>query len=65
MAAATQSRQTRSSARRQMAETESAAMQPIEDFVGYLRDYTRKNPETAALVCLGIGFVLGWRLKPW
>jgi len=23
------------------------------------------KPEAAALWCLGIGFVLGWKLKPW
>jgi hypothetical protein len=29
------------------------------------RDYARSNPETVALWCVGIGFVLGWKLKPW
>jgi ElaB/YqjD/DUF883 family membrane-anchored ribosome-binding protein len=36
-----------------------------EDAIQYLRDYVRKNPENAALWCLGIGFILGWKLKPW
>ena len=35
------------------------------DLISYLRDYARENPEAAALWCLGIGFVLGWKLKPW
>ncbi len=35
------------------------------DVVQYLREYARENPESAALWCLGIGFVLGWKLKPW
>ena len=38
---------------------------PVDDFVGYLREYAREKPEQMALWCLGIGFVLGWRLKPW
>ena len=36
-----------------------------EDLVHYLTKYARENPGYAALTCLGIGFVLGWRLKPW
>jgi hypothetical protein len=35
------------------------------DMVQYLREYARENPETAALWCFGIGFVLGWKLKLW
>ena len=38
---------------------------PVHAMVNYTRDYIRENPETAALWCLGIGFVLGWKLKPW
>lgn len=41
------------------------ALKPVDDFVGYLREYATKNPEHMALWCLGIGFVLGWKLKPW
>ena len=35
------------------------------DVTEYLKQYARENPGTAALWCLGIGFVLGWKLKPW
>ncbi len=35
------------------------------DVATYLRDYARERPEVVALWCFGIGFVLGWRLKPW
>ena len=35
------------------------------DLIGYLREYARQQPETAAMWCLGIGFVLGWKMKPW
>ena len=41
---------------------------PVEigrDLVEYAREYIRENPETAALWCFGIGFVLGWKLKIW
>ena len=37
----------------------------LNDTLEYMRDYAREKPESAALWCLGIGFVLGWKLKPW
>lgn len=40
-------------------------LQPVPDFVDYVRDYARQKPKVAAMWCFGIGFVLGWRLKPW
>lgn len=30
-----------------------------------LRIYAKKRPEVVAMWCLGVGFVLGWKLKPW
>lgn len=39
--------------------------QPAEDLMCYLRNYARDRPDVAALWCFGIGFVLGWKLKPW
>jgi hypothetical protein len=30
-----------------------------------LERYARQKPASAALWALGIGFVLGWKLKPW
>lgn len=38
---------------------------PLQAVVNYTRTYVREYPENAALWCLGIGFVLGWKLKPW
>ena len=38
---------------------------PVPDLIEYLRQYARERPEVAALWCLGIGFVLGWKLKIW
>jgi hypothetical protein len=35
------------------------------DAVDYLTTYARENPGYSALWCLGVGFVLGWKLKPW
>jgi hypothetical protein len=35
------------------------------DAIEYLTEYARQNPGYAALWCLGIGFVLGWKLKFW
>lgn len=42
-----------------------AARNPADDLIAYLRDYAREKPEMAALWCFGIGFILGWKLKPW
>lgn len=42
-----------------------AARDLRQDVSQYLRQYAREQPEMAALWCLGIGFVLGWKLKPW
>ena len=35
------------------------------DLVDYLKEYAKEKPEVAALWCFGIGFILGWKLKPW
>jgi hypothetical protein len=40
-------------------------LKPFEDLTIYLREYARERPEVVALACFGIGFVLGWKLKPW
>jgi hypothetical protein len=40
-------------------------MQPMDDLIEYATSYARERPGTAALWCLGIGFILGWKLKPW
>ena len=39
--------------------------QPVDDLVRYCKEYARERPEVCALWCFGIGFVLGWKLKPW
>ena len=35
------------------------------DLLDYLREYARQKPEVVALWAFGIGFILGWKLKPW
>jgi hypothetical protein len=35
------------------------------DLVEFARRYIREKPGVVALWCLGVGFVLGWKLKPW
>jgi ElaB/YqjD/DUF883 family membrane-anchored ribosome-binding protein len=30
-----------------------------------IEDYARENPLTFAAWAFGIGFILGWKLKPW
>lgn len=35
------------------------------DLIDSLRQFIHERPEAAACWALGIGFVLGWKLKPW
>jgi hypothetical protein len=37
----------------------------VEDLTEYFKKYARERPQTVALLCLGVGFVLGWKMKPW
>jgi hypothetical protein len=36
-----------------------------EELLGPVKRFAREKPTSALLWALGIGFVLGWRLKPW
>jgi hypothetical protein len=40
-------------------------LKPAVDLTTYCRQYARERPEVVALWCFGIGFTLGWKLKPW
>jgi hypothetical protein len=40
-------------------------LRPLDDLIEYFREYARERPEVVALTCFGIGFILGWKLKPW
>ncbi|GIX00449.1 MAG: hypothetical protein KatS3mg111_3781 [Pirellulaceae bacterium] len=33
--------------------------------MAFFEEYARERPEMVALWAFGIGFVLGWKLKPW
>ncbi len=37
---------------------------PVE-FGEFLRKYAQEKPDVVALWCFGLGFVIGWKLKPW
>ncbi len=41
------------------------ALRPFDDLVDYVQEYARQKPEVVAFACFGIGFFLGWKLKPW
>ena len=45
---------------------QSASREPITKCaLKHFQEYGRDRPEIVALWCLGIGFVLGWKLKMW
>ncbi len=41
------------------------SLNPTDDVLAYVKTYARQNPGTAALWCFGVGFIVGWKLKPW
>lgn len=45
--------------------TEERELKPVEDLMCYLREYSRQRPESIAIACFGLGFILGWKLKLW
>ena len=36
-----------------------------QDALSIFQDYAKDRPDVVAFTCLGIGFILGWKLKPW
>lgn len=40
-------------------------LMPLDDLLDYLREYARERPDVAAAWCFAVGFVLGWKLRPW
>ena len=54
--------QTRSWGQDALAERPADALEAAATF---FRDYARERPEVVALWTFGIGFVLGWKMKPW
>ena len=35
------------------------------DAIECFQNYAKERPDVVAMCCLGVGFVLGWKLKPW
>ena len=40
-------------------------LQPAQDLVDYAKAYAKERPEVIAMWCFGVGFIVGWKLKPW
>jgi hypothetical protein len=40
-------------------------LNPRQDLMEYAKQYAREKPDVVALWCFGVGFILGWKLKPW
>jgi len=38
---------------------------PAITLLELFREYARENPGVVAACCFGMGFALGWKLKPW
>jgi len=41
---------------------------PLEDSANvmcYLKRYCQDHPAEAAMWCFGVGFLMGWKLRPW
>ncbi len=36
-----------------------------DDLIAKIEDFAREHPLSFGLYALGVGFVLGWKLKPW
>lgn len=43
----------------------SRELKPLEDLTAYMQEYAKQHPESVAIACLGVGFILGWKLKLW
>lgn len=46
-------------------QSSSQQLNPLEDVQTYVVKFAKQQPQTAALWCFGIGFIVGWKLKPW
>jgi len=64
---ATRTQQQRHNGRNQGGEFKEAEgpQEIAQDLIEFVTEYAREKPGYAALWCLGLGFILGWKLKPW
>jgi hypothetical protein len=51
--------------RKPVSQSDGTTMEPAHDLADYLKEYARERPEVVALWCFGLGFIVGWKLKPW
>lgn len=65
MATATRTGQATKNLGGQPNDQEAVQLLPLDALMDSAKTYVRENPESAALWCFGIGFVLGWKLKMW
>ena len=50
--------------RRQIQDPPSLS-ETANDAIECFQHYAKERPDVVAMCCLGVGFVLGWKLKPW
>ncbi|MBL8827939.1 MAG: hypothetical protein JNM18_13260 [Planctomycetaceae bacterium] len=50
---------------RQFGQSGGEEMRVLEDVGTYLKRYARERPEVVAYTCFAVGFLLGWKLRPW
>lgn len=46
-------------------ETMEPTYQPLDDLMNYAQEFARQRPGACALWIFALGFIVGWRLKPW
>ncbi len=54
-----------SPARQLMSQEYAASRSFLESSIDSIEEYARKEPWGFAAWAFGIGFVIGWKLKPW
>jgi len=37
--------------------------EPARDISGVLKDFVQEKPDVAAMWCLGLGLIIGWKLR--
>ena len=52
-------------ARRRHPHDPPSLSETANDALECFQHYAKERPDVVAMCCLGVGFVLGWKLKPW
>ena len=53
------------SARHRQPHDPPSLSETANDAIECFQNYAKERPDVVAMCCLGVGFVLGWKLKPW